>query len=244
MTTEGQGVIVTGASRGLGAAISVELARRGVVVGCVSRSGVVPGAVAEPGSLIPYACDVTDMESVLRTVDQFATAAGGIRGLVNNAGVHVEALAIDVDREDLLRLFDVNAVSALRVSQAAHPHLKKSKGVVIGIGSFFDRFGVRGSLAYSASKAALASVNRTLAVEWARDGISVFTVAPGYVLTDLNRAALADPDTRARLKKRIPAGRFGDPAEIGRLVATLMLENAGFLMGETIYVDGGQGVRL
>jgi NAD(P)-dependent dehydrogenase (short-subunit alcohol dehydrogenase family) len=235
------GVIVTGAGRGIGAAIATALAARGRTVACLSRSGALPGDAAE---LVPYECDVTDAARVGEVVALFAEQAGVIAGLENKAGLHAHGRAQDVTAGEVLRLLEVNCVGALLVAQAARPHLAAAGGVIVGIGSFFDRLGASGSLAYSASKAALASVNRTLAVEWARDGISVVTVAPGYVLTDLNAEWLAEEGTRAKVERRIPVGRLGDPAEIGRFVATLMLEDVPFLTGETIYVDGGQGIRV
>jgi NAD(P)-dependent dehydrogenase (short-subunit alcohol dehydrogenase family) len=236
-------VLVTGASRGIGAAIAVELARRGRTVGCLSRSGTLPGGDAL--RLIPYACDVTDHDAVRAVVEEFTAHAGGLSGLVNNAGPHPEdASASELAPGELMKTFEVNCTSALVLAQAARLHLAASGGTIVGIGSFFDKLGAQRSLAYSASKAALASINRTLAVEWGRDGISVFTVAPGYVLTDLNADWLADPEVRAKVERRIPAGRIGTAEEVGRLVAALMSEDLGFLTGETIYLDGGQGVRV
>jgi NAD(P)-dependent dehydrogenase (short-subunit alcohol dehydrogenase family) len=129
-------------------------------------------------------------------------------------------------------------------AQAARKHLARTGGVIVGIGSFFDKLGASGSLSYSASKAALASIDRTLAVEWARDRISVITVAPGYIHTDLNAEWLADEELRKKVERRIPAGRVGDPSEVARLVAALILGDMPFLTGETIYIDGGQGVRV
>jgi NAD(P)-dependent dehydrogenase (short-subunit alcohol dehydrogenase family) len=237
------GVVVTGASSGIGATTASELARRGVAVACLSRRGSVP-AHEGGGELVPYECDVTDHDRVREVVEDFAARAGGIRGLVNNAGSHTDARAADVQPADLMRMFEVNCVSALVVAQAAHPHLARANGVIVGIGSFFDKLGAHGSLAYSASKAALASIDRTLAVEWARDGISSLTVAPGYILTDLNAGWLADDEQRAKVERRIPAGRVGEPAEVARLVAALVLGDMPFLTGETIYIDGGQSVRV
>jgi len=235
------GVIVTGASRGIGAAIALELARRGRPVACVSRSGAAP---AEAAGLTPYDCDVTDAARVREVVEDFAGRAGAVCGLVNNAGSHSAAAAVDVSAEEVSRLFEVNCVSALVCAQAARPHLASAGGTIVGIGSFFDKLGAKGSLAYSASKAALASINRTLAVEWAGDGISVLTVAPGYIHTDLNADWLASEETRAKVERRIPTGRIGDADEVGRLVAMLILEDFRFLTGETIYLDGGQGIRV
>jgi NAD(P)-dependent dehydrogenase (short-subunit alcohol dehydrogenase family) len=237
------GIIVTGASKGIGGAIALELARGGATVACVSRSGSAPEGDPGDGAFVPYACDVTDGDSVRRVVEEFAAAAGGIRGLVNNAGGHVSGDAATVTPDQMRTMFELNCVSALVFSQAARPHLAESKGLIIGIGSFYDKLGPRRSIAYSASKAALASVNRTLAVEWARDGIRVLTVAPGYVPTDLNADWLADPDTRSKVERLIPVRRLGEPREIGRLVALLMLERIGFLTGETIYIDGAQSVK-
>ena len=237
------GFVVTGASKGIGAAIALELAARGRTVACLSRTGALPEGAGQGRRLIAYACDVTDGDRVRAVIDEFAAEAGGIQGLVNNAGRHALGAAIDVSAAELLGLLATNCVSALVVAQAAHEHLARSRGVIVAIGSFFDKLGAAGNLAYAASKAALASINRTLAVEWARDGISVFTVAPGYVLTDLNREWLADPDTRARVERRIPGGRIAEASEIARLVTALMLGDPGCLNGETIYVDGGQSVR-
>jgi NAD(P)-dependent dehydrogenase (short-subunit alcohol dehydrogenase family) len=244
MVSEAPGMVVTGASRGIGAAIALELARRGRTVACLSRSGEVPSGEDVGGRLVGYGCDVCDGARVRAVLGEFAGDAGGIGGLVNNAGAHADHAAVDVSAEDFARLLEINCVSALVVAQAAREHLARANGVIVGIGSFFDKLGARRSLAYSASKAALASVNRTLAVEWGPDGISVFTVAPGYVLTDLNAEWLADPDARRRLERRIPVGRIAEPSDIGRLVAALMLDNFGFLSGETIYVDGAQSIRL
>jgi NAD(P)-dependent dehydrogenase (short-subunit alcohol dehydrogenase family) len=236
------GVVVTGASTGIGAATARELSRRGLAVACLSRRGE-PPADGGDGELVPYTCDVTDHDRVRAVVEDFAARAGGIRGLVNNAGFHAEARAVDAQPADLMRMFEVNCASALACAQAARPHLAKANGVIVGIGSFFDKLSLPGSLAYAASKAALASIDRTLAVEWARDGISSLTVAPGYILTDLNADWLADDEQRRKVERRIPAGRVGDASEVARLVSALVLGDMPFLTGETIYIDGGHSVR-
>jgi NAD(P)-dependent dehydrogenase (short-subunit alcohol dehydrogenase family) len=243
--TDAPGIVVTGTSRGIGAAIAVELARRGRTVACLSRSGALPDDDADAEDrLVAYTCDVTDAERVAEVIDAFAQRAGGIAGLVNNAGLHAEAAAVDVSASELMGMLEVNCVSSLIVAQAARAHLARSRGVIIGIGSFFDKLGARRNLAYSASKAAMASINRTLAVEWGGDGISVLTIAPGYVFTDLNADWLSDAQNRARVEQRIPTGQVAAPGDIARLVASLMLENVAFLSGETIYVDGAQSVRV
>ena len=132
----------------------------------------------------------------------------------------------------------------MRLAQLARPHLEqRGGGFIANVGSFYAGLGVPGGLAYSAAKAALASVTRTLAVEWAAQGISVVNFAPGYIETELNADFLEDPQNRSRLARKIPVGRIGTAAEIGRLISAVLDAQCGFLTGETITVDGGQGVR-
>ena len=112
----------------------------------------------------------------------------------------------------------------------------------MNIGSFFDRMGVARNVAYCAAKAAVGAITRCLAVEWADKGIAVINIAPGYISTDLNRDFLSNEKLRTALVRRIPAGRVGSPDEIARMVALLFDAAIPFLTGETIYVDGGQGI--
>jgi len=110
------------------------------------------------------------------------------------------------------------------------------------MGSFYDKIGVPRNLAYCASKAALGAMTRCLAVEWARDGIRVLNVAPGYVATDLNREFLAKPKIRDWIEKDVPVGRPGSVSEIATFIGTLFSEQVPYLTGETIYIDGGHGM--
>ena len=142
-------------------------------------------------------------------------------------------------------MFEVNLVAAVSVSQAAYPYLRgRGGGLIVNIGSVADKIGMRHNLAYAASKAALGSVTRTLANEWARDGIRVLDVAPGYVVTDMNRDFFSDERNRSSIERRIPVRRLGEPEEIGALVASLFTNPIGYLTGTTIYIDGGQGAAL
>jgi NAD(P)-dependent dehydrogenase (short-subunit alcohol dehydrogenase family) len=137
-----------------------------------------------------------------------------------------------------------NATSVFMACQQVYPHLKRSGGgLIVNIGSFFDKLGVKRNLAYCASKAAVGAMTRCLAVEWAADGIRAVNVAPGYILTDLNRESMAvGSPLRSYLDKRIPAGRPGTVSDVAELVTALYVHGFPFLSGETIYLDGAQGI--
>jgi NAD(P)-dependent dehydrogenase (short-subunit alcohol dehydrogenase family) len=237
----GRGVFVTGASSGIGAAVAVEWARAGYVVAGASRRGTVPPG---EGKLAPVRLDVNDHAAMATAIDEFATASGGLAGVVHCAGYQEFSPSSDLSMDDLRAVLETNLVSAVRIAQLARPHLAGPGGFVAFIGSFYADLGVPGSLAYSASKAALASVTRTLAVEWAADGVALVNFAPGYVETGLNEEYLADPENRARLERRIPVGRVGTADEIARLVVAVLTADCQFLTGETITIDGAQGRRL
>ena len=241
---EGHVIALTGASRGIGAHIALELARRGFTVGCLSRRGEGP-ELAVPEALTPrllnVACDVTDEAAIRAAFRTLADRAGRIDGLVNNAGVHLDGRSATFETSRFDEVMNTNARAVFVACREVHPYLAKAGGTIVNIGSFFDRMGVKRNLAYCASKAAVGAMTRCLAVEWASQGIRVMNVAPGYVETDLNRDALAGP-LRAFLEARVPVGRPGRPDEIARMVASLLVEDIAFLTGETIYLDGAQGV--
>jgi NAD(P)-dependent dehydrogenase (short-subunit alcohol dehydrogenase family) len=199
------GVIITGASSGIGASTARALTEGGHTVGCLSRRGIIPEGVE--GRALGYTCDVTDPHQVQNAVQAFAGHIGSIVGLVNCAGKHEEGLSAEFSLDSLRALMELNFVAAFSVCQQVYPHLKRHGGLIVNVGSFYDHLGVRSNLAYAASKAAIASMTRTLAVEWARDGIQVLNVAPGYILTDLNREWFDDPKNHDAVVRRIPARR-------------------------------------
>ncbi len=193
--------------------------------------------------LLPLRCDVLDEQAVSAALARAAEGAGGLVGLVNNAGLHTDAKSAELATADYERVMAVNATAVFAIARAAYPHLVRSGGgLIVNIGSFFDKLGVKRNLAYCASKAAVGAITRCLAVEWARDNIRVVDVAPGYIVTDLNSGMMAAGPLRAYLDKRIPRGEPGTAAEVARLVAALYREDLRFLSGETIYIDGGQSI--
>ncbi|HYG89337.1 MAG TPA: SDR family oxidoreductase [Azospirillum sp.] len=239
-------VAVTGASRGIGAEIALELARRGFTVACLSRQGTLPtvpeGEAALTERLLPFRCDVTDEVSLRERFAEIARIGAGLTALINNAGIHLDGRSERVSTADFEKVMATNTTAVFVAAREAYPHLAKTGGMILNMGSFYDRMGVKRNLAYCASKAAVAAITRCLAVEWASSGIRALTLAPGYILTDLNREALSEGPLSAFLEKRIPTGGPSGPEAVSKLAAALLEESIPFLTGETIYIDGGQGI--
>lgn len=240
-------IAVTGGSRGLGASISVELAQRGFTVGCLSRRGEGPTGLeiehTVASRLINISCDVTDEVSVKKALLSLSETAGGLRGLVNNAGIHLSGSSKNFSTADFDNVLAVNTTAVFAACREAYPHLVAAGGgTIINIGSFFEKLGVKRNVAYCAAKAAVGAITRCLAVEWADKKIRVLDVAPGYIVTDLNRDELAKDPLQSYLKKRIPVGAPAPATSVARLVASIFCEDIPFLTGETIYIDGGQGI--
>lgn len=228
-------IIVTGASKGIGAAITKMLDQRGLSVIGLSRSG---GSVAGEGRV----CDMTDETSVRKTIAAIGLERN-ITCLVNNAGIYIGSPIAELTTKTYDQVMTLNAKAVMIASREVYPLLRERGGKIINIGSFFDKMGVPHNLPYCASKAAVASMTRCMAVEWAADNIKVINVAPGYIETDLNRDYLSRDKVKKWLSTRVPTGGAGDANDVARLVTALITEDIPFLTGETIYIDGGQGMN-
>jgi NAD(P)-dependent dehydrogenase (short-subunit alcohol dehydrogenase family) len=243
-------ILVTGASRGIGAAIAEVLAREGFAVGCLSRSGALPSRNISDADVqarfITAECDVTSYESVKRAIAEVMRQADmPLVGLVNNAGLHMDGPAESQSIDEFEKVMTANATSVFMTSQIAYPYLRAGgNGTIVNIGSFFDKLGVKCNAAYCASKAAVGAITRCLAVEWASEGIRVHNVAPGYIATDLNKDSLLTGPLSRFLAKRIPTGAPGTAEDVAQLVRLLFTVTGGFMTGETLYMDGGQGMAL
>ncbi len=239
---------VTGASRGIGAAVAIELARRGFIVACLNRSGLAtecPDDVDDEirARLVGIQCDVTDETSVRDAMGQADALGGGLFGIVNNAGIASGGGSDVYPLADFETVLQTNVVGVFSVCQACYPFLAANKGgIIINIGSFWDRIGGKGYVAYCASKAAVGAVSRALAVEWAKHNIRVLDVAPGYVRTEMTADFLDQQVMKDHLKGRIPRGYPGEPNDIARFVASTFVEDNAYLTGSTIYIDGAQGI--
>lgn len=244
MAENGKVIAVTGASRGIGSAIVEALAAEGHTVGCLSRKGAGPEDREIAGNLIPFACDLDDDSSITEALDGLAAKTGRLDGLVNNGGLHLEGISKDFPTERLEAALRTNVTGTFVACRQAYPHLVAAGGgLIINIGSFFDRLGPQRNLAYSATKAAIGAMTRVLAVEWAKEKIRVIDVAPGFIATDLNKEYLKHDGFHKFLSQRIPAGEIGRPEEVGQLIAMLYGTDLPFLTGETITIDGGQSIN-
>jgi 3-oxoacyl-[acyl-carrier protein] reductase len=246
MSLTGRVAIVTGASRGIGAAIVETLAERGATVIASAHAADPPDAlVAELQvrglQLHGRIADVTDPEQVQDLADWTQRQYGRIDVLVNNAGIWAVAPSETLSPERWSRVLAVNLTGPLLCSQAVGQHmLDAGRGVIVNIGSIFSETGMPMRAAYAASKHGLVGLTRVLAVEWASRGVRVVTVEPAYVRTGLDDQDQKDGGYSANeIIGRTPMGRYVEPREIAATVAFLVSDEASFITGATIPVDGG-----
>ena len=239
----GRRAVVTGANTGLGQAIAVALARAGAGVVGVGRSAMDETAApvaAAGGSFTAVRADLATLKPIDRIVAE-AEIGGRVDILVNNAGIIRRADAIDFTEQDWDEVMDVNLKSTFFLTQAfARRMLADGKGgKVVNIASLLSFQGGIRIPSYTASKSGLAGLTRLLACEWAAKGINVNAIAPGYFVTNNTEALRADADRNAAILGRIPAGRWGDPTDIGGAAVFLSSRAADYVHGIVMPVDGG-----
>jgi len=237
--------LVTGASRGLGAAIAIALAEAGANI--VLHASRQPPADTErtirertgvKTSLVVG--DLSDRAVSERLVDQAIGAQGAVDILINNAGTIRRAPAADFTDADWDAVIEVNLTSAFRLCRAAGRHmLARGSGKIVNVASLLAFQGGITVPAYAAAKGGLAQLTKALANEWAGRGVNVNAIAPGYIRTD-NTRALQDDAVRSRqILERIPAGRWGEPADLGGAAVFLSSAAANYVHGHVLVVDGG-----
>jgi len=238
---QGAAALVTGGSRGIGAAIAGALAADGWPVAVNYRSGAADAAAtvaaieASGGRAVALAGDVADPAVPALLLEAAVEAFGGpVLALVNNAGVRADGLALSLSDEDWRIVLDTNLGSTYRLTRVALRAMIRARfGRVINIASVVGPRANAGQANYAASKAAVIAFTQTAAVEVARRGVTINAVAPGLIATGMTE------DIPEAFRAKVPAGRAGTPEEVAAAVAFLASERAGYITGSTVYVDGG-----
>ncbi len=243
----GRRAVVTGAGSGIGHAIALALAKEGarVCVNYVTHPGDAQAVVTEigasGGTAIAAQADVSDPAQVARMFAEVEQTWGGVDILVNNAGIDGgRALGWEQTPDAWRRVLDINLTGAyLCAREALRRMVPARRGVVLSMTSVHERIPWTGYSAYTASKAGLSMLTKTLAQEAAPSGVRVLAVAPGAIQTPINRDVWGDPAQLKDLLSKIPIGRLGTVDDIARMVAVLVSDVAGYVTGTTVFVDGG-----
>lgn len=239
----GRKALITGASRGIGRAMAVQLAQEGADVALLATKADLLEAVAVElrglgRKVVTLAVDLRDSDGVSAAVDKAKDELGGLDILINNAGVTADQLLLRQKEEDWVRVLDVNLTGAFRVTKAACRYLMKSKyGRVINITSVVGLTGNAGQASYASSKAGLIGFTKSLAQELASRGVTVNAIAPGFIDTDMT-AALT-PEQQAGVLKKIPMGRMASPSDVANAAVFLASDRAAYITGTVLQVDGG-----
>ncbi|MEM5460927.1 MULTISPECIES: 3-oxoacyl-ACP reductase FabG [Paraburkholderia] len=242
-TLDKQIAIVTGASRGIGRAIAMELARQGATVIGTATSESGAAAISEAFNAAGVngrgaVLNVNDAAAAEALIDGTVKEFGALHVLVNNAGITQDQLAMRMKDDDWDAVVDTNLKSVFRLSRAVlRPMMKAKGGRIINITSVVGSAGNPGQINYAAAKAGVAGMTRALAREIGSRGITVNCVAPGFIDTDMTKTL--PEEQQAALKTQIPLGRLGSPEDIAHAVAFLASPQAGYITGTTLHVNGG-----
>jgi 3-oxoacyl-[acyl-carrier protein] reductase len=231
----GRSVLVTGGNRGIGLAIATAFAEAGEQVAVTYRSG------EPPEGFLGVKCDITVPEQVETAFAEVEAAHGPVEVLVANAGITRDTLLLRMSDEDWSAVIDTNLTGSFRVAKrAAKGMLRLRRGRIVFISSVVGFLGSPGQVNYAASKAGLVGMARSMARELGSRGITTNVVAPGFVETDMT--AVLPEETQKQYLSQIPLGRFGRTAEIAQSVRWIASEEAGYITGAVIPVDGGLGM--
>ena len=243
----GKTAVVTGASRGIGAAIARKLASLGADVALIyAGNGELAEAVAEECRIfgvkaLPYRCDVSDFDRVKETVGQIRQDFGGVQILVNNAGITRDGLAAAMKEEDFDAVLDTNLKGAFHMIRHVSGLMLRAKwGRIVNVSSVAGLMGNAGQANYSASKAGIIGLTKSMARELAGRNICVNAIAPGFVETDMTNT-LSETVLENAIQM-IPLQKLGKPEDIAEMVAFLASEKADYITGQVICVDGGMSI--
>lgn len=241
----GRTALITGASRGLGRAMALALGEAGASLALVARdeAALLETATAARelgGDARIFLADVASEADVARLEKEVAAAYGHIHILINNAGVNVRKHVTDFTLEEWNRVLSTNLTAVFLMCRAFVPHMKgQGYGRVINMTSIMSHVSLPGRAAYSASKAGLLGLTRALAQELAPEGITVVGISPGPFATEMNLPVINNPEANAQFISKIPLGRWGKVEEIGKLALYLCSDDAAFITGTDILIDGG-----
>ena len=245
-TLLGKTALITGASKGLGKAIALALAQAGAGIALVSRDRTKLNDVAAEirgsgGNASVFVADVTDEAQVAQARDAVAAQFGDtLHILINNAGINIRKPVTDFTLAEWNSVLTTNLTSVFLLCRAFVPMMKgRGYGRIINMTSMMSHISLPGRTAYSASKTALLGFNRALALELAAEKITVNGISPGVCDTEINTPLMQNPELRAQFLAKIPVGRFGEPSEIAKLALYLCSEDAGFITGTDVIIDGG-----
>jgi 2-deoxy-D-gluconate 3-dehydrogenase len=246
----GRVAVVTGGNGGIGLGMAEGLARAGAAILIAGRNVEKNNAAAQQlealgGKAASRETDVTDAAALRELMAYAVERFGRLDILVNNAGISVRKAPQDLALEEWQSVIDTNLTSAFVAAQAAYPHMLKSGGgKVINIGSMLSIFGLPFAAAYAASKGGLVQLTKALATAWAKDNVQVNAILPGWIDTDLTRAAREQvPGLHERVLARTPAGRWGEPEDFAGVGVFLASRASDFLTGAAIPVDGGYSTQ-
>lgn len=230
-------VLLTGGGSGIGEGVAHVLSSRGwrVIVNDVNADAA--KAVAKAVSGTPLWGDVraNPADMVAKAVE----IGGGLHGLVNNAGIVRRSHLAETTEADLDLVYEINLKAMIRLSQAALPHLKTTGGSVVNVSSTSAEHPKSGAGFYSMAKAGASSFTKLAALEWGPSGVRVNAVAPGLIRTAMSEAVYSNPETKARREAVVPLRRIGTPTDVGKVVAFLLSDDAAYVSGQVIDVDGG-----
>lgn len=247
---DGKVALVTGGSRGLGRAIADALASAGARVVVTARDAEVARRTAlevrgtSEAPSLGLGVDVTRRGEVEAMVAKAVDACGQLDILVNNAGINIRGPIEELSEDDWDAVVDTNLKGPWLCCRAAAPIMKAQRwGRVINVSSMLGEISMPGRTPYASSKGGLTLMTKTLALEWARDGINVNALCPGPFATEINTPLLNDPQARAQMEADVPLARWGDPTELGPAAIFLASDASSFMTGATLFIDGGYTAR-
>ena len=239
--------IVTGASQGIGKTIALELSKSGAFVYCISRNkkaveSVVNSIISSGGQSSSYACDISDSDNFKDIIEKIVKKHNKIDILVNNAGITNDALLMRMSNEQWDQVIDINLKGAFTCIKSVIRYMMKNKyGRIINITSIVGLTGNAGQANYAASKAGLIGMTKSIAKEVASRGITANCIAPGWIKTSMTD--ILTEEAKNQFLSQIPVGRIGSANDIANTVIFLASEEAGYITGQTITVDGGRVIN-